>query len=176
VLRNCYHSIHINVVLLRVAVLRVVVVVRVAVAVRVVVAVHVAVLVRVAAVVSVADGAEPQVSVDIALAFDVLVPVSVVVIEVDSPGRPKFRVLPNNDLFASPSSSVEVVGKESVHSSTDVRTNYGLCSTLSNLGLYQNKNLEHCYNKPTPRCNNVTDTRHLPMGATTSRSRKRGLQ
>jgi len=62
------------------------------------------------AVVSVADVAEPQASVDIAVAFVVLVPVSVVVVEVDSSGRPKFLAFPNVDHFASPSSSVEVVG------------------------------------------------------------------
>ena len=62
------------------------------------------------AVVSVADVAEPQASVDIAVAFVVLVPVSVVVVEVDSPGRPKFFAFPNVDHYASFSSSVEVVG------------------------------------------------------------------
>ena len=62
------------------------------------------------AVVFVADVAEPQASVDIAVAFVVLVPVSVVVVEVDSSGRPKFLAFPNVDHFASSSSSVEVVG------------------------------------------------------------------
>ena len=127
------------------------------------------------AVVSVADVAEPQASVDIAVAFVVLVPVSVVVVEVDSSGRPKFLAFPNVDHFASSSSSVEVVGEESVHSSTDARTNYGLCSILSNLGLHQNKNLEHCYNNPSPGYNNVSDTNDLPIDATTNHSRKRGL-
>jgi hypothetical protein len=47
------------------------------------------------AVASVADAAEPRASVDIALAFAVLVPVSVVMVEVDSSGRPKFFVFPN---------------------------------------------------------------------------------
>jgi hypothetical protein len=54
--------------------------------------------------------AEPQASADIAVAFVVLVPVSVVVVEVDSSGRPKFLAFPNVDHFASFSSSVEVVG------------------------------------------------------------------
>ncbi len=63
------------------------------------------------AVVSVADVAEPQASVDIAVAFVVLVPVSVVVVEVDSSGRPRFPAFPNVDHFPSPSSSVEVVGE-----------------------------------------------------------------
>ena len=54
--------------------------------------------------------AELQASVDIAVAFVVLVPVSVVVVEVDSSGRPKFLAFPNVDHFASFSSSVEVVG------------------------------------------------------------------
>jgi hypothetical protein len=53
---------------------------------------------------------EPQVSVDIAVAFVVLVPVSVVVVEVDSSGRPMFLASPNVDYLASSSSSVEVVG------------------------------------------------------------------
>ena len=53
---------------------------------------------------------EPQVSVDIAVAFVVLVPVSVVVAGVDSSGLPRFLAFPNIDHFASPSSSVEVVG------------------------------------------------------------------
>ena len=123
-------------------------------------------------VVSVADVAEPQASVDIAVAFVVLVPVSVVVVEVDSSGRPRFLAFPNVDHFASSSSSVEVVGKESVHSSTGARTNYGLCSILSNPGLHQNKNLEHCYNNPSPGYNNVSDTNDLPIDATTNHSRK----
>ena len=87
-------------------------------------------------VVSAADVAAPQAAVDIAVAFAALVPVSVVVVEVDSPGRPKFLAFPNVDHYASSSSSVEVVGWESVRSSTGARTNYGLCSILSNLGLH----------------------------------------
>ena len=59
---------------------------------------------------SVADVAEPQASVDIAVAFVVLIPVSVVVVEVDISGRPKFLAFPNVDYYASPSSSFEVVG------------------------------------------------------------------
>jgi hypothetical protein len=62
------------------------------------------------ALVSVADVAEPQASVDIAVAFDVLVPVSVVGVEVDSLGHPKFFAFPNVDLYATCSSSVEAVG------------------------------------------------------------------
>jgi hypothetical protein len=62
------------------------------------------------AVVSVADVAEPQVSVDIAVVFAVLVPVSVFVVEVDSSGRPKFFAFPNICSFPNCSSSVEVVG------------------------------------------------------------------
>ena len=125
--------------------------------------------------VSIADVAEPQASVDIALAFDVLVPVSVLAVEVDIYGRPKFLAFPNIDYYASSSSSVEVVGYESVHSSTGVRANFGLCSILSNLGLHQNKNLEHCYNKPNPGYNTVSDTNDLPMDATTNHSRKTSL-
>jgi len=62
------------------------------------------------AVASVADVAEPQASVDIAVAFVVLLPVSVVVVEVDSSGRPKFFAFPNICSFPNSSSSVEVVG------------------------------------------------------------------
>jgi hypothetical protein len=53
---------------------------------------------------------EPQASVDIAVAFVVLAPVSVVVVEVYSSGRPRFLAFPNVDHFASSSTSVEVVG------------------------------------------------------------------
>ena len=62
------------------------------------------------ALVSVADVAEPRASVDIAVPFDVLVPVSVVAVEVDSPGRPMLLAFPNVDHYASSSSSVEVAG------------------------------------------------------------------
>jgi hypothetical protein len=62
------------------------------------------------AVVFVADGAEPQASVDTRIAFDVSVPVSGVVVGVDSPGRPRSLAFPSVDYHASPSSSVEVVG------------------------------------------------------------------
>jgi hypothetical protein len=124
------------------------------------------------ALVSVADVSEPQASVDIAVAFDFSVPVSVVEVEVDSSGRSRFFAFPNIDYYSSSSSSVEVVGEESVHSAIGVRTNYGLCSTLSNLDLHRNKNLEHFDNKPNPGCNNVSDTNDLPMDATTNHSRK----
>ena len=62
------------------------------------------------AVASVADVAGPRASVDIALVFDALVPVSVVVVGVDSSARPRFFVFPNIDYYSSASSSVEVVG------------------------------------------------------------------
>jgi len=91
----------------------------------------------------VALAVEPEASVDIAVVSVVLVPVSVVVAEVDSSGHPTFLASPNVDHYANCSSSVEVVGEESVHSPTGARTNYGRYSTLSNLGLHQNKNLEH---------------------------------
>jgi len=54
--------------------------------------------------------AELQASVDIAVAFVVLAPVSVVAVEVDSSGRPKFFAFPNICSFPNCSSSVEVVG------------------------------------------------------------------
>ena len=91
-----------------------------------------------------ADVAGLQASVDIAIAFAVLVPVSGVVVEADSSGRPKFRAFPNVDHYANYSSPGEAVRKEFVHSSTGAHTNYGLCSTLSNLGLHQNKKVGHC--------------------------------
>jgi hypothetical protein len=128
---------------------------------------------EVVSVVAELEVSEPQASVDIAFAFVVLVPVSVVVVEVDSPGLPKFLAFPNVDYYASSASFVEVVGKESVHSSTGARTNYGLCSILSNLGLHQNKNLEHCYNNPSPGYNNGSDTNDLPIDATTNHCRRR---
>ena len=56
------------------------------------------------------DVAEPQVSVDIAVVFVVLAPVSVVAVEVDSSGRPKFFAFPNICSFPNCSNSVEVVG------------------------------------------------------------------
>jgi hypothetical protein len=62
------------------------------------------------AAVFVADVAEPQASVDIAVVFVVLVPFSVVVVEVDSSGRPMFFSLPNICSLPNCSSSVEVVG------------------------------------------------------------------
>ena len=121
------------------------------------------------------DVSEPQAFVYIAVAFVVLVPVSVAVVEVDSSGRPKYLAFPNVDHFATSSSSVEVVGWESVHSPTGARTNYGLCSILSTLGLHQNKNWEQFYNNSSPGYNNVSDTNDLPIDATTNHSRKKGL-
>jgi uncharacterized small protein (DUF1192 family) len=127
------------------------------------------------AVVSLADVAEPPASVDIAVASVVLAPVSAVVAEVDSSGHPTFVAFPNVDCYATSASSVEVVGDRSVHSATGVRTNYGLCSILSNLGLHHNKNLEHSYNNPSHGYNTVSDTNHPAMDATTSHSRKTSL-
>ena len=127
-------------------------------------------------VVSVVDVAEPQASADIAVAFDSLVPVSVVAVEVDSPERPRFLAFANVDHYANSSSSVEVVRKESVHSSTRARTNYGLCSILSNPGLHQSRNLGHCYNNPSPGHNKMSDTNDLPIDATNNHSRKTCLQ
>jgi hypothetical protein len=127
------------------------------------------------AVVSVADVAEPQAFVDIAVASVVLAPVSDVVAEVDSSGRPRSVAFPNVDCYATSASSVEDVGDQSVHSATGARTNYGLCSILSTLDLHHNKNLEHCYNNPSPGYNTVSDTNHPAMDATTSHSRKTSL-
>ncbi len=127
------------------------------------------------AFVPVADVAEPQAHADIAVAFAVLLPVSVVAFEVDSSGRPKFLAFVNVDHFLSSSSSVEGVDEESVRSSTGARTNYGLCSTLSNLGLHQNRNLEQRHNKPNRGHNTEIDTSDLPTGATTNHSKKTSL-
>jgi len=118
---------------------------------------------------------EPQASVYIAVASVVLIPVSAFVVEADSPGRPRFPAFPNVYHFSSSSSSVEAVGEESVHSSIGARTNYALCNILSNPGLHHNKNWGHYYNNPMPGHNNVNDTSALPIDATTSHSRKRGL-
>jgi hypothetical protein len=62
------------------------------------------------AVVFAPDVAEPQASVDTAVAFHVSVPVSVFAVEVDSPGFPRLPAFPNADYHASSSNSVEVVG------------------------------------------------------------------
>jgi hypothetical protein len=117
----------------------------------------------------------PRASADIAVAIVVLVPASVSAGGVYSPGRPRSPAFPNVVHFSSFSSSDEVVGEESVHSSIGARSNYGLCSILSNPDLYQNKSLEPYYNNPSPGHNNVNDTSDLPMDATTSRSRKTAL-
>jgi hypothetical protein len=129
----------------------------------------------VSVVVASVDVAEPQVSVDIALAFVVLIPVSVVVAWVDNPGRPIFYSFPNIDYSASPSSSVEVVDEESAHNSIGARSNHGSCNALSNLVLRHNKSLERDYNNPSPGYNSVSDTNVLAMAATTNHSRKTGL-
>ncbi len=78
---------------------------------------------------------EPQAFVDIAVVFVVLIPACVLVFEVDSPVHPRFFALPRIFSFANSSSSVEIVDKESVHSSTGVHTNYDSGSNLSNVDL-----------------------------------------
>jgi hypothetical protein len=127
------------------------------------------------AVVFVADVSEPRVSGDIVVLFLFLVPVSVFVVEVDSPGRPKFVASPNAYSFPSPSSSFELDGEVFAGSSIGARTNYGLCSIPSNLDLHQNRNLEQTYNNPSPGHNKMSDTNDHPIDATTNHSRKRGL-
>jgi hypothetical protein len=129
----------------------------------------------VSVVASVADVAEPQASFDIPVAFDVLVPVSVVPVEVDSSGRPKSLAFPNVDHFATPASSVEVAGNQFAHNTSGARTNHGFCNALSIPDLHQNKILEHYGNKPSRGHSNVIDTNDLAMGATTSHSRKTSL-
>jgi hypothetical protein len=124
-------------------------------------------------VVSTADVSEPQASVGIPVVFDFLIPVFVVaLVDLDSSGHPKFFAFPNVDLFASSSSSVEVVGQESGRNSIDVHAIYDLYSILSNLGLHQNRILEYRHNNPSLGHNTVSDTSVLPMDATTSHSRK----
>jgi len=71
------------------------------------------------------DVAEPRFSVDIPAPFAVSAPVSVPVVEVDSPARPSFFVFPSIDFYARSASFVEIVGEESVHNSMDARANCG---------------------------------------------------
>ena len=119
---------------------------------------------------------ELQVSADIAVVFVALFPVSVAAAGAGSSERPRSLAFPSVDCFANASSSVGLVAEGSVDSPTGARANFGLCSTPSNPGLYQNKNLEHFYNNPNPGYNNVSDTNDLPIGATTSRSRRTNLR
>jgi hypothetical protein len=119
--------------------------------------------------------APETVSVGIAVAFVVLALASVVVAEADSSGRPTFLAFPNAAHFASFSSSVEVVGEESVRSPIGAHTNYDFCSIPSSLDLHHNRNLGHCYNNSNPGYNTVIDTNGHPMGATTNHPRKTSL-
>lgn len=128
-----------------------------------------------AGVVAVVSVSDPLVFVDIAVAFVALVPVSVVAAGVDSYEHPKFPAFPSIDYAANSSSSFEVLGEESVHSSTDARANYELCSNLSIQDPHQNKNLGNPYNNASRGHNNAIDTSGHPMGATTNRSRRKGL-
>ncbi len=123
----------------------------------------------------IADVSEPQASVDIAVVFVVLIPACVLVFEVDIPGPPTFFVLPKIGSFANSSSSAEIVDKESVDSSTGVHTNYGCCNNFSNVDPRKNRNLEHCYSRPNPGHNKLSDTNDLPIDATRNHSRNRGL-
>jgi hypothetical protein len=125
-----------------------------------------------AVVVSVADVAEPQACVDTPVLFGVSVPASAIVVGVDSSARPNVLAFPNVGYCASSSSSVEAVGKESVHSPTGARTNHGVRSTVSSLGPHQNRSLERGCNKPIPGHNNVTGTSPPTKDATTTHSRK----
>jgi len=128
------------------------------------------------AVVSVVDVAEPHSSGNTPVPSAVSVPVSAVVVEVDTPGHPTFFAFPNVEYYARSASSDEGVGDESVHSSTGGHANYDFYSILSTLGLHHNKSSEHCYNNPSPGHNTVSDTNDLPMDATRNHSRKKGLQ
>jgi len=98
------------------------------------------------------------------------------VAEVDGVRRPSFFPFPSVGQYASASSSVEDVDAESFHSSTDAHASYVLGNSLSNLGLHQHRNLEHCYNNPNPDYNTVSDTNDHPINATTNHPRKTSLQ
>ena len=128
-----------------------------------------------AAVSAAADIAEPQASGNTPVPSSVSVPVSVVVVGADSPGRPTFFAFPNVDRRATAASSGGDVGNESVHSATGSRTSYGPCSIFSTLGLRHNRRLEYPHNDSSLCYNTVSDTSHLAMDATTSHSRKRRL-
>jgi hypothetical protein len=142
------------------------------------VAVVLEVLVEAAApVVSVeADAAAPQASGDIAVAFALSVSASVAVAEVDTPVCPSSLAFPNDDYFANPASADEVVGWESVHSSTYAHTNYVLCSVLSNPGLHQNRMLEHVYKNASHGHDAVSDTNDHPIDATRTHSKNTNLR
>jgi len=126
----------------------------------------------VAAVASPADVAGPQASADIVFAFAVLVRAFAAAVGVDSSGHPRSSAFPNGGHDPSSSSSAEAAGGGCVHSSTGVRTNYGLCSILSNAGLHHNRKGVRCYNKPSHGHSNMSDTNGPPRDATTSHSRK----
>jgi hypothetical protein len=122
-----------------------------------------------------ADIGELQVSRGIAVPSVVLIPASGVVVGADSFGRPTFVVFPNGDYCTISATAVEVVDEQSVHSTSCVHTNYGLCNILSIPGLHHNKNLG-CFCNESSLCRNTaSDTNDLPKGATTSHSRKKGL-
>jgi len=126
----------------------------------------------VAGVASLADVAGPQASADIASAFAVLVPAFAAAVGADSSVHPRISAFPNSDHAPSSSSSAEDAGEGYVHSSTGVRTNYGLCSVLSSPGLHHNKKGVRSYNKPSHGHSNMSDTNGLPRDATTNHSRK----
>jgi hypothetical protein len=116
-----------------------------------------------------------QVFVHIQTVFAVSIPVSGLVEGVDIFRRSIFFLFPNIDYFASLSSFVEDVDKESVGSPTDAHANSDLCRILSNQSLYHNKNMGYICNKSNPDHNNVSGTIALPIDATTSHPKKRCL-
>jgi hypothetical protein len=133
-------------------------------------------VVLVSVVFEIADVVELQVFVGIVFIFVALISESVVVVYVYNPEHPKFFSCPNIGYSASFSSSVEVVNEGSVDNSKCDRANYGSDSFLSNMGLRQNRILEHCCNKPSHDHNTVSDTSDLPTDATRNHSRKTGLR
>lgn len=97
-----------------------------------------------------ADVAGPRASVDTAAASDFLILFFDLPDVVDNHGRPRFVAFPNVGYYSTPSSSVSVVGWESVYSPTGGRTSFGPDSNFSNRGLHQNKNLACCHNMSSP--------------------------
>ena len=125
---------------------------------------------------SAADVAELQVSEDSPAPSAVSVPVFLPGVEVGNPGCPRFSVFPSIDYHARSSNFLEGFADGSVRSSTGDHANCGFCNILSNRDLHHNRNSERCYNNPSPGHNNVNDTNRRAMDATTSHSRKTGLQ
>jgi hypothetical protein len=114
----------------------------------------------------------PRASADIRVAVPVSAPASRAVVVVDSSAPPRSVACPNVDYFAIPASSFEVVGNQCVHNTSGARANHALGNRLSISDLRRNRMSAHGHNKPSRGRSNVIDTNDLPIGATTSRSRR----